>query len=600
MHEKLYVKSGKIRGNKTLYAIALILMLAFSAFMAITPSAKAQATTSTPSEWRELLTSTLDGAYREPAGITDYPSIASPGNNPSNTGFSAAIGPATGHVLWRDDIPIYEWQVKLADNGKIFVSSILDNCLYALDENTGEVLWIRNNSALERWSVLDYGLIFTTEGGYPVAISQNTGLTYWKGDSAGSVYGIAPVGEVFWDGEALFVDYSEYWGAPAITFCYKIQHTSWGVTISEMWNSSNVQGRLGYKDGKLYGVLEMNMWVSCVNATTGALIWNFTGTGDPADHFYPAPVIENGKVYLGTENPGTLERVDHVVCLDAETGAYKWTYVTGEYFVESISAAYGNIYIAGGERNAIHCVDGETGQKKWEYNAPGFIDYYQIQVADNKLYFNSAGIAVSGFPLPGTYPGLTNCVDAMTGELIWSYSTPTAATSPMLVDGKLIVSTEEDYIWCHAKGPTTTSVSVASSYIASDASLVISGSVADMSPFSQQHPELQSPLVAGVPVVLSYVKDGAWTDFATVNTASDGTYMSTWNPPSEGAYKVVARFEGTPSYHWSSGQAVVQVSPATSAAANSNSGIPVEYFIITVVVFAIAVVAVAVILRRRK
>ena len=34
MHEKLDVKSAKIRGNKTLYAIALILMLAFSAFMA--------------------------------------------------------------------------------------------------------------------------------------------------------------------------------------------------------------------------------------------------------------------------------------------------------------------------------------------------------------------------------------------------------------------------------------------------------------------------------------------------------------------------------------------------------------------------------------
>jgi hypothetical protein len=141
-------------------------------------------------------------------------------------------------------------------------------------------------------------------------------------------------------------------------------------------------------------------------------------------------------------------------------------------------------------------------------------------------------------------------------------------------------------------------------------STVISGSVTDISTFSQQYPEEQSPLVANVPVVLSYVKDGVWTDFATVNTASDGTYMYSWTPPSEGAYKVVARFEGTDAYYWSSAQQVVQVNPAASTPAasatpaansssqeNSNTAL---YISGTAAVIVAIIAATVVILRKRK
>ena len=94
MHEKLDVKSAKIRGNKTLYAIALILMLAFSAVIAIIPYSVAQVSEysiPTPSEWRTLINETPDGAYRDASGVTKYPQTTSPGGTEDKTGFSAGI-----------------------------------------------------------------------------------------------------------------------------------------------------------------------------------------------------------------------------------------------------------------------------------------------------------------------------------------------------------------------------------------------------------------------------------------------------------------------------------------------------------------------------
>jgi len=592
-----------MKKNKTTIAtIASILVLVTTMFVTLQPSSvAAQDQTSTPENWIELITQTPGGAYRETPGITEYPRKSSPAGNSAKTGYSEGPGPETNHLLWRADIPVFEWNNILADKGKIFLGSIIDHCFYCLDENTGEVIWQRNvTGGMQRWCCIAYNLVFITDASRTTALSINTGNKFWTYDEPGSPALSVAWREVFEDGEAVYLGRSNN-----IT-CLKVQY---GMTprIQVIWNRNTVRGRLSYSDHKIYGVSSYSTWCSCADAATGDLIWNFTGTGDIKDRFYPSPTIAYGNVYLGTERPRDApEEVvvyDHVVCLDAETGAYKWTYETGEYFVESISAAYGNIYIAGGERNSVHCVDGETGEKKWEYTAPGFVDYYEIQIADNKLYFVSAGIIVTGFPVAGSFPGSTNCVDAITGEPIWSYQTPTSGTSPMIVDGKLYHQTEEDYVWCFGKGPTTTNIEVASTSLTLGQSALISGSVTDMSPFSQQHPELQSPVVAEVPIVLSYVNAGTWTDFATVNTDSAGTFMYNLTPSSIGGYTVVARFEGNDAYDWSSAQKVVSVSPAPEPEAYPEAPeyTTIELAILTAVAISIVIGAVSFyILRKRK
>jgi outer membrane protein assembly factor BamB len=541
-------------------------MLVFSAAIAmVVPNSSAQLIAAqevpTPSEWRALLTQTPEGAYRDPVGVTKYPQRTAPCGTEDKTGFSAGPAPYTNHTLWRADIPVYEWNKILADNGKVFAGSTLDHCYYALDQNTGAVIWQHNlTGGSLRWPQLAFNLAFVIDSSRTVAISQNNGNRFYQATFAGSpALSVAwdQPNKVFDDGDAVYLT-----SGNNIT-CLKVIHQEYPA-ISLVWNQSTIRGRLAYSNGLLYGVGSYSTWASCVKAATGELVWNFTGTGDPKDKFYPSPVIANGLVFLGTESNNASIVADHVVCLDAATGAYKWTFATGEYFVESIAAGYGKVYISGGEKNTVYCLDAATGNVIWKHITPGVIDYYTMQVGGDMVYLVCASSAITGFPVPGTYAGYTMCLNANTGDEVWRYYTDTAGTSVTLVDGKLYTQTIEDYIWCWGKGPTTTKTAVTSQSITKGESTVIYGSVADMSPFSQQHPELQSPWAANVSVVLSYIRDGGWHDFATVKTNSAGEYMYEWVAPSEGAYTVLARFEGDNAYYWSSGKTVVQVSPAPS------------------------------------
>lgn len=595
---------------KTLLVFALFLLLISAALIANTQSIQApqsiqaQGTTPTPSEWIKLLTSTPDGAYRPTTGETKYPVTTSPCRNENKTGYCPGPAPKTNHILWRVNIPANTWVALLVDKGKVYVPSVLGHCYYALDQNTGEVIWTKNMSLcsmqpprfVNRWPQLAFNLLIAVDGGDTVVLSQDSGMVFWR------IPGERPALTVRWpqvfeDGDALYTTRGDN------VTCYKIVHAEW-PTITKVWTKNTIRGRLAYWDGRLYGVGPYSKWVSCVNASTGELIWNYTST-DPKEFFYPSPVIAYGNVYLGTENPGYItDKVDHVVCLDAKTGEYKWTFETGEYFVQSISAAYGNIYIAGGEKNAIYCLDAETGNKKWEFNAPGFIDYYTIQIGDGAIYFCCAAYVLPGFQVPGTWPGLVMAVDAYTGKEIWRYKTPTQGTSPILADGNLYVATEEDYVWCFGKGPTTTTVTVASQSLTLGQATVIAGSVKDMSPFSQQYPELQSPWVSGVSVILSYVDlaTGTWTDFATVTTGSDGTFVYSWTPPSEGAYEIVARFEGNDAYYWSSAKTLIHVSPAPpqSATAQQVQSAVTALVVLVIIAIVIGIVNIAIIIRKMR
>jgi outer membrane protein assembly factor BamB len=561
---KLRGKKLMIFQNSKLFAIAIILVLIMPAIFVASFGSFSNAqtiaqNTPTPQNWIDLITQTPDGAYLPTDGVTKYPQRTSPSGTEDKTGYSAGPSPKTNHTLWRADIPVYEWNKVLADNGMVFLGSTLDHCYYALDQNTGEVIWQKDLVlGSNRWPQLAYNLAFVRNGSYTIALSQNNGNFFWQSPATSSPALTVAWPKAFEDGDALYTT-----SGNNVT-CFKVIHQEYPA-ISQIWNRDTIRGRLAFSNGLLYGVGSYSTWASCVKANTGELVWNFTGTGDPKDKFYPSPVIANGNVYLGTESNNASIVADHVVCLDAATGRYKWTYTTGEWFVQSISAAYGNIYITGGDKNTLYCVDGATGNLAWTFTAPGFIDYYTLQIGDQALYFVCAAKAIEGFPVPGTFPGLTMCLNALTGKEIWRYYTDTAATTPTLVDGNLYTQTEEDYVWCWGKGPTTTTADVTSKSVMTGQSMVISGSVEDMSPFSQKHPELQSPWPAGVPVVLSYIKGNDWVDFATVNTNNRGEFQYEWSPTVAGTYTVMARFEGNEAYYWSSAKTTVQVSPAPTA-----------------------------------
>jgi outer membrane protein assembly factor BamB len=598
-------RNGKMRlKNSAFVAIFLTTILVAAAFMIFQEPASAQ-TTSTPENWIKLVTQTPEGAYRQISGQTTYPWLCSPGGNSERTGYSNGPGPATNHTLWRKELPIHNWAFGTVDKGAVYTISMDQNALYAIDAYTGETIWQYDlplpyandtgNQILGPWNNDNYvhlvgNLVFAGYGDMrkTMAVGMVSGNLEWLSPEAARVSLICPPGTVFEDSYAVYL--TTHNTDPIVTTCYKFTYDE-QTRIEKIWETPNVAERISYYDGKVYGAPDASRWVSCASATTGNLIWNWTlpDTLGEYDVSYQHPVIAEGRAYFPLES-------NRVEVLDANNGHFLWEYVTDGDYVENVAVHNGKLYVTGGSEAKLYCMDAASSNKLWEYQATGPLDYYNPIIAQDKVYFSAAAEQYEGFPLAGTYAGYMHCIDANTGTLIWKYLSPETCVNIWVADGNLYSPTPFHQLWCWGAGPTTTTLSADG-----QGAVLLSGSVTDMSPFSQQHPELQSPTVSGVPIVLSYVKDGAWTDFATVNTASDGKFMFSWTPPSSGAFSVVARFEGNDAYYWSSAQATFQTGSSAQNSANSNAGIPVEYFVIAVVaISAIAIIVVAIVLKKRK
>ncbi len=109
-------------------------------------------------------------------------------------------------------------------------------------------------------------------------------------------------------------------------------------------------------------------------------------------------------------------------------------------------------------------------------------------------------------------------------------------------------------------------------------------------------------------ILTAIADDGSVTDIGSVTTNGYyGTFGTSWTPPKEGEYTIMASFAGDDSYGSSSAATTFSVGPAPTVAPTVNPSIaaPVDYMptltgILAAVVVAIvvSVIALAVVLRK--
>lgn len=80
--------------------------------------------------------------------------------------------------------------------------------------------------------------------------------------------------------------------------------------------------------------------VYALNATTGAYMWSFM-TGSAV---YSSPAVAEGTVFIGSTD-------DNIYALDASTGAYLWSYTTGDAVHSSPAVANGVVYVGSVDDN---------------------------------------------------------------------------------------------------------------------------------------------------------------------------------------------------------------------------------------------------------
>lgn len=371
-----------------------------------------------------------------------------------------------------------------------------------------------------------------------------------------------------------------------------------------------------------------------VKIATGEVLWNtttdlstgletfFTSGTAIADHGKYAAKMQNGEVWAWNLNNGEI-------AWKSSISSWPWG-VFGAYHSQS---AYGLLYH--NDYNSVNAINWTNGNIEWSFVAPvvAFETPYNEQqawhssgvVADGKLYTFTCEHTPSQ---PLTRGWKLYCINATSGQNIWNISCGQSIPGSRYVmgavaDGYLAYTNEYDfYLYVYGKGQSQTTIQTPTTAITHGQTVVLQGSVLDLSPAQPGTPcvsadsmggwmeylHQQQPIpanVTGVPVSLDAMdQDGQSIHVATVYTDMSGTYSYMWRPDTAGKYLVTATFMGDDSYGSSYAQAAVGVVEASETPPPSTSTLvmpPLElYFAGTAAAVILAVAIVGLLILRRK
>lgn len=294
--------------------------------------------------------------------------------------------------------------------------------LVALDEATGDKKWeLAFNDFISDTIYSRYGI------GAPT-VDAETGNIYLH-TTAGLMNCISPDGEILWQhslmekfGRLTFPNGRT--GAPVIDGDLVITHC-----ITSNWGANGPARDRFYAFDKV----------------TGDLVWESTPGVRPLDSSFSTPVFEwrNGKrlFYAGTG-------CGNIVCVNARTGEPVWRFQMSMGGVNSGVVLLDDMLVAihGKENIDASSMGRMVGIKLGAEPAPGeagpvvLDESYELWRQPLEM-FTSSPVLVDGYVYQVVKTGELVCVEAKTGEIMWSkkLSNSQLHASPLYADGKLFV-----------------------------------------------------------------------------------------------------------------------------------------------------------------
>ena len=274
----------------------------------------------------------------------------------------------------------------------------------------------------------------------------------------------------------------------------------------------------------------------------------------------------------------------------------------------------------------------------WRYAAPtdaSVFKYFTLMlgaVADNKIY---VGTHEHSADTPLFKGNELRVLDVNTGNEVFSMLSWPHPRTMAIADGILIYWNNYDgQIYALGKGPTEMTVSLTNDVIQSGSSVMIKGTITDVSAGTKQNEQaarfpqgvpvvsdasqsqwmeyvyMQKPRpmdTTGVPIALSvFDANGNFREIGTT-TSTDGFFSLNWKPGIQGQYTVYASFGGSAAYYPSHAVTSFAVDPANPTTAPTEAPIQSAadmYFVpaiagLFVLIIIVAIVLALLMLRKR-
>jgi outer membrane protein assembly factor BamB len=216
----------------------------------------------------------------------------------------------------------------------VYIGS-LDGNLYAIDANSGSILWkTPTNGPIDSSPAVANGSVFFTSQ------EPSTGVLY-RVDATN--------GNVIWKQD----------------LPYETQFTGG----NEMLASPSVAA------GMVFAVANIRTYYG-INETTGAYVWNLT---DPSatEFVVLSPIYNNGQLYI-------IDKYD-ITSVNAMTGRRNWAFFTGDELYISPSYADGKIYVVTSQKDIFILDANNSGAKLATYKTPSSC-WSSPTIANGNLY----------------------------------------------------------------------------------------------------------------------------------------------------------------------------------------------------------------------
>jgi len=289
-------------------------------------------------------------------------------------------------------------------SGTVFVGSLINDSLYALDALTGAKKWSTSlNGDIYSSPTVDSGTVFI--GSYDkkiYAFDQVTGSLKWNAKT-GDVIKSSPIVS----GGKVFIASDKLYAFNAIT-----GSLDWVKDLGHVTHSSPTIVAGIFNNETLY--IENALGLYAIDASTGALHWSIPITGTCS------PAVVSGIVYVGSQDSS-------LYAIDATTGVELWKAKTGNMIYSSPTVDNGLVYV-GSYDNKLYAFDAIKGTWIWDASLQNAV--ISSPTVSGQLIYVVSGDKLYAF-------------DSLSGSLKWTTKTITSeGSSPTVAYGWIFVGAE--------------------------------------------------------------------------------------------------------------------------------------------------------------